>query len=220
MAHTVRDMNAGKRAYALLILLFPRDHTLAFVNAGHNPPVVLCGEEVLRLEADGPVVGLLPHAQYGQSSLVISPGDILLAYTDGISEAMTSNDAEWGEDSMISAALASRGLPAGQMIDRLMAADAFTAGAPQHDDMTLVIVKLFRKLLITINWRDMKKMPIFAANAGGVPLPYGLATRALAFSRPWPPKKAAAAKIGRPTSAPMESDTFVARIVTVLSETH
>ncbi len=91
------------------------------MNAGYNPPVVLRGDEILRLEADGPVVGLLPLAQYGQSSLVLSPGDILLAYTDGISEAMTLEDAESGVDSMISAA------------------DAFAGGAPQHDDMTLVI---------------------------------------------------------------------------------
>jgi sigma-B regulation protein RsbU (phosphoserine phosphatase) len=121
----------------------PRDRTLAFVNAGHNPPVVLRGDEVLRLAADGPVVGLLPHAQYGQSAMVLLPGDILLAYTDGISEAMTVHDEEWGEDRMIATAQACRTLPAGRMIDRLIAAaDTFAAGAPQYDDMTLVIVKL------------------------------------------------------------------------------
>jgi len=121
----------------------PRGRTLAFVNAGHNPPAVLRGEEVLRLEADGPVVGLLPHAQYRQSSIVLAAGDILLAYTDGISEAMTKDDEEWGEERMIAAAEACRALPPRQMIERLMAAaDAFTAGAPQHDDMTLVVVKV------------------------------------------------------------------------------
>jgi phosphoserine phosphatase RsbU/P len=113
------------------------------VNAGHNPPVVLRGGDVLRLEADGPVVGLLPFARYAQSSLVLEPGDILLAYTDGISEAMTIDDQEWGEDRMIAAALECRVQPAARMIDQLIAAaDAFTAGAPQHDDMTLVVMKL------------------------------------------------------------------------------
>ena len=113
------------------------------MNAGHNPPVVLRGEEVLRLEADGPVVGLLLQAQYGQSSMVLSPGDILMAYTDGISEAMTVDDEEWGEERMIAAAQACRTLPAGRMIDRMIAAaDAFAADAPQYDDMTLVIVKV------------------------------------------------------------------------------
>ncbi|MGA2588496.1 MAG: SpoIIE family protein phosphatase [Bryobacteraceae bacterium] len=121
----------------------PRNRTLDFVNAGHNPPVVLRGGEILRLEADGPVVGLLPLAQYGQSSMVLAPGDILLAYTDGISEAMTRDDDEWGEDRMIAAACNCRDLPAAEMIAQLIsAADAFTAGAPQHDDMTLVLMKL------------------------------------------------------------------------------
>ncbi len=49
----------------------PRDRTLEFVNAGHNPPMILRGEEVLRLEADGPVVGLLPGAGYAQSWLAL-----------------------------------------------------------------------------------------------------------------------------------------------------
>jgi phosphoserine phosphatase RsbU/P len=121
----------------------PPSRTLAFVNAGHNPPIVLRGEEVLRLEADGPVVGLLPQAMYGQSALVLAPGDILLAYTDGISEAMTMDDEEWGEERMIAAARACRALPAAQMIDQMIAAaDAFAGGAPQHDDMTLVVVKV------------------------------------------------------------------------------
>ena len=102
----------------------PRDRALAFVNAGHNPPVVLRGEEVLRLEADGPVVGLLAHATYGQSSLALSPGDILLAYTDGISEAMTVDDEEWGEERMIAAAQACRGLPRQAMPTRKPATPA------------------------------------------------------------------------------------------------
>jgi sigma-B regulation protein RsbU (phosphoserine phosphatase) len=65
------------------------------VNAGHNPPIVLRGEQVIRLEADGP-------------SMVLEPGDTLLAYTDGISEAMTVDDEEWGEERMIAAALECR----------------------------------------------------------------------------------------------------------------
>jgi sigma-B regulation protein RsbU (phosphoserine phosphatase) len=58
------------------------------------------------------------------------------------------DDEEWGEERMIAAAQAYRGLPAGQMIERMIAeADAFAAGAPQYDDMTLVVVKLGGDLL-------------------------------------------------------------------------
>jgi sigma-B regulation protein RsbU (phosphoserine phosphatase) len=122
---------------------------LECVNAGHNPPLVLrCGidgkTEVLRLEADGPVVGLLENAPpYTEQALTLQPGDLVLLYTDGISEAMTHDDEEWGEDRLIAAADACKHQSAQQILDRLFAdADAFTAGAPQHDDMTLLVLKL------------------------------------------------------------------------------
>jgi len=121
----------------------PATRSLECVNAGHNPPVVLRGEETIRLEADGPVVGLLPSAPYSEQSLTLQPGDLLILYTDGISEAMTMDDEEWGEERMIAAARRSMHKPADEVLDDLfVAADLFTAGAPQHDDMTLLILKL------------------------------------------------------------------------------
>jgi serine phosphatase RsbU (regulator of sigma subunit)/dihydrofolate reductase len=121
--------------------------TLHYVNGGHNPPAVLRKEEdawqVLRLEEGGPVVGLLAGAGYTQQTLRMLHGDILLAFTDGISEAMNAADDEWGEDRMISEAQAHAGLSATELLQQLFrAADAFAAGAPQHDDMTLVVLRL------------------------------------------------------------------------------
>jgi sigma-B regulation protein RsbU (phosphoserine phosphatase) len=118
------------------------------VNAGHNPPVLLrCGTngkaEVLRLEADGPVVGLLPLAPYTEQSVTLAPGDLLLLYTDGISEAMTHEDEEWGDERMIASAQLCRDKTAdAAMKDLFRDVDAFTAGAPQHDDMTVLVLKL------------------------------------------------------------------------------
>lgn len=121
----------------------PATRRLDCVNAGHNPPVVLRGQETIRLEADGPVVGLLPTAPYSEQSLTLQPGDLLVLYTDGISEAMTKDDEEWGDERMIAAARASLHKPANEVLDDLFsAADRFTAGAPQHDDMTLLVLKL------------------------------------------------------------------------------
>jgi sigma-B regulation protein RsbU (phosphoserine phosphatase) len=121
----------------------PATRKLECVNAGHNPPVLLRGQETIRLEADGPVVGLLPTAPYSEQSLILQPGDLLILYTDGISEAMTRDDEEWGEERMIVAARASIHKPADDVLDDLFdAADAFTAGAPQHDDMTVLLLKL------------------------------------------------------------------------------
>ena len=121
----------------------PATRKLECVNAGHNPPVVLRGQETIRLEADGPVVGLLPFAPYTEQTMTLEPGDLLILYTDGISEAMTRDDEEWGEERMIAAARASIHKPADDVLgDIFVAADAFTAGAPQHDDMTLLLLKL------------------------------------------------------------------------------
>lgn len=126
----------------------PQTRRLDCVNAGHNPPVVLrCGldggAEVLRLEADGPVVGLLPTAPYTEQTVQLMPGDLLLLYTDGISEAMTFEDEEWGEERMIASAQLCRDKTADEVLkDLFRDADAFTAGAPQHDDMTVLVLKL------------------------------------------------------------------------------
>ncbi|QNI31085.1 SpoIIE family protein phosphatase [Alloacidobacterium dinghuense] len=121
----------------------PATRKLECVNAGHNPPVLLRNGETIRLEADGPVVGLLPFAPYTEQTLTLEPGDLLILYTDGISEAMTKEDEEWGDERMIEAARRSLHKPANDVLDDLFAAaDVFTAGAPQHDDMTLLILKL------------------------------------------------------------------------------
>ncbi|HEX3436529.1 MAG TPA: SpoIIE family protein phosphatase [Pseudacidobacterium sp.] len=121
----------------------PATRVLECVNAGHNPPVVLRGKETIRLEADGPVVGLLPSAPYTEQKVQLQPGDVLVLYTDGISEAMNNADEEWGEERMITAAQSAEGKSASAILEMIFAAaDGFTVGAPQHDDMTLLVLKL------------------------------------------------------------------------------
>jgi serine phosphatase RsbU (regulator of sigma subunit)/dihydrofolate reductase len=120
---------------------------LRYVNGGHNPPALLRKQDgawqVFRLADGGPVVGLLAGAAYQQQMLDLLPGDILLAFTDGISEAMNAADDEWGEDRMIAEAQAHSHLSAAELLQHLFrAADSFAAGAPQHDDMTLVVLRV------------------------------------------------------------------------------
>ncbi|MBB5331100.1 SpoIIE family protein phosphatase [Tunturiibacter gelidoferens] len=121
--------------------------TLHYVNGGHNPPAVLRKEDgawrVLRLGDGGPVIGLLAGALYKEQILHLLSGDILLAFTDGISEAMNVSEDEWGEDRMIAEAQAHADLNAEELLQHLFrAADAFAAGATQHDDMTIVVLRL------------------------------------------------------------------------------
>ena len=126
----------------------PATHLLSYVNAGHCPPILLRrGEKtgaVERLDqAGGTVVGLLPECAYEQAEVSLAPGDLLVIYTDGFSEAMSPDLTEWGEERLIRAIAACDGLPAKDTIAKIMqAADAFASGAPQSDDMTLVILRV------------------------------------------------------------------------------
>jgi len=145
----VFEASASNRYATFFFASFdPATRRLDCVNAGHNPPILLRNgidgtTQTLRLEADGPVVGLLPIAPYTEQSMTLMLGDVLLLYTDGISEAMTHDDEEWGEERLIAAAEKVKEKPACDILRSIFDdADAFTAGAPQHDDMTLLVLKL------------------------------------------------------------------------------
>jgi sigma-B regulation protein RsbU (phosphoserine phosphatase) len=132
--------------YTTLILgtYEPSIRRVCVVNAGHVPPVLIRGGQVVRLEAGGYPVGLLPDSQYDSNSLRIDPGDLLVCVSDGISESMNSEDEEWGEEAIIAIAIdaAARAETAGAIVERLVqGAQAFAAGAPQHDDMTVMALR-------------------------------------------------------------------------------
>ncbi len=115
---------------------------LNYVNAGHNAPMVIRADgEVVRLEAGGTVVGLMRAAgSWEQGQVRLQPRDFLVAFTDGISEAMNHADDEWGEERLIEAARAMPGASAKAILDHIVrSADKFVAGAPQFDDMTLIV---------------------------------------------------------------------------------
>ncbi len=135
---------ASRYATFFFAVYAPDSGKLRYVNAGHNPPfVVRNGSQPLRLETGGMVVGLMKEVPYSEGSVQLQDGDIFLAYTDGISEAMTAQDEEWGEERMLAATLKARALDAKQILQQVMSsADGFTASAPQHDDMTLMVMKV------------------------------------------------------------------------------
>jgi sigma-B regulation protein RsbU (phosphoserine phosphatase) len=125
----------------------PATRLLSYVNAGHCPPILLRtagkNRKVERLDqAGGTVVGLIPDCAYQQADVSLSPGDLLVIYTDGYSEAMSTHLEEWGETRLFASVATCDGLPAKDCITKItQAADAFVSGAPQSDDMTLVILR-------------------------------------------------------------------------------
>jgi sigma-B regulation protein RsbU (phosphoserine phosphatase) len=132
--------------YTTLILgsYDPASHRLVVVNAGHVPPMLIRGSRVIRLQAGGYPAGLLPDSQYDSNSMTIEPGDLLVCVSDGISESMNLQDEEWGEDSLITIAIdaVAQAEEAATVVERVFqGAHAFAAGAPQHDDMTVMVLR-------------------------------------------------------------------------------
>ena len=131
----VLEASSANRCATLFYAAYdPRSRQLSYVNAGHNPPVILrksdAGCAVFRLENGGPVIGLLRQC-YHQESFALEPGDVIVLFTDGISESMNGRDEEWGEDRLIEFAKTCHGLPAFEVMTRIMAAaEAFAAAFP------------------------------------------------------------------------------------------
>lgn len=120
----------------------PARRLLHFVNAGHEPPVVLrktaTGYRPVALEPTGPVIGMLRKSRFHENVVSLAPGDLLVAYTDGLCETANSHGEEWGFRRLIAAIQACSYRKARDIVDRVLeAAAAFAGGCPQHDDMTL-----------------------------------------------------------------------------------
>jgi sigma-B regulation protein RsbU (phosphoserine phosphatase) len=147
--HLVYEASASNRYATFFYGQYdPTQGTFDYVNAGHNPPMLFHDAggngAVTRLEPGGTVIGLLESVHYHQGSVRLVPGDVLIAFTDGISEAMNLDDEEWGEDRLIDAVRECRRSSANQLLESIFdAATKFAGTAPQHDDMTVVVVRAF-----------------------------------------------------------------------------
>jgi sigma-B regulation protein RsbU (phosphoserine phosphatase) len=125
----------------------PVTRKLKYVNAGHNPPMLRRkkgeGFEFLRLEEGGTVIGMFPASPYKEAEIELHAGDVLVAFTDGISEAMNHSEEEFDEERLIEAIRHCPDRSAANISSHILEkVDAFTAGADQHDDMTIVVVRL------------------------------------------------------------------------------
>jgi sigma-B regulation protein RsbU (phosphoserine phosphatase) len=112
--------------------------TLTYCNCGHNPPLVIRDDgRRERLALTSLPLGAMPSAAYATRTIVLAPGDRLLLYTDGITEASTADGAEFGEARLEAAIDALRQGSALDMVEGIIErVDAFAAGAPQADDIT------------------------------------------------------------------------------------
>lgn len=116
---------------------------LNFANAGHSP-VIYCpkGGPARLLEADGPAIGVLPVNLCEDYSLPLQPGDLLIAATDGFSEAENAAQEMFGYERLLRLAESIAAMRAPEILDALFAAvEEFSGGHPQDDDQTVVVLK-------------------------------------------------------------------------------
>jgi serine phosphatase RsbU (regulator of sigma subunit) len=124
-------------------VLDPATGNLSFANAGHNPPIVVrTSGEVEMLDGGGPVLGVLPIAPYSEQQARLGPGDLLVVYSDGVTEAANTGDEEFGEERLIEVLKRRRTESSDAIVSAVMeSVNRFTSGAPQADDITLVVAK-------------------------------------------------------------------------------
>ncbi len=116
---------------------------LVFSNAGHNPPVMITAQGAQFLSVpEGPAVGFFEQSEFTASKITFSPGDALLAYTDGVTEAMNSQDAVFTEARLLSL-MNSRSWESCRALTETTFGEvtAFEEGAEQADDITLLAVR-------------------------------------------------------------------------------
>ena len=132
-----------KYATAFVSRLDPATHAVSWTNAGHNAALLIrAGGDVERLAATGPPLGLLPAAEFRRGESSFAPGDLLLVYTDGISEAIDPDDEEFGLDRLEGVAREHRGASLEALRDAVEnALDEFANGVPYADDRTLVLLR-------------------------------------------------------------------------------
>ena len=127
-------------------LLDPQTGTLVYVNAGHNPPALyrvdLEPPGIQELERTGMLLGVEIDSEYTQHTITMLPGDVLLLYTDGLTEAFDANDHQYGSEQLVSDFISNVNLNASELADRLIeSVHSFTGYTAPSDDITMVVVQ-------------------------------------------------------------------------------
>ena len=119
-----------------------RSHRLTYSNGGHLPPILIREDgAVRRLEAGGTVVGLFDNMTYDEGCVEMQPGEIFLAYSDGVTEP-ENEFGEFGEDRLIDLVSVNRALPLLQISQTVTSAvDDWIGDNEQPDDITLVLAR-------------------------------------------------------------------------------
>ncbi len=142
--HILESTAPNKFITMLIAELEPWSGILRYLNAGHNPGLLLRAESgrVEELSAGGVPLGLLPNSRYLPREVVMEPGDLLCIYSDGITEAESVTEEEFGTERLIDILRRHGGRPLQEVLEEIQTAVArFATGMPQYDDQTVVLLR-------------------------------------------------------------------------------
>ncbi|MCK4830633.1 serine/threonine-protein phosphatase, partial [bacterium] len=122
-----------------------KNNTFTYCNAGHNPPYIIgSNRKVLELMTGGIILGMMANIEFETETLRLKAGDLIVMFTDGITEAMNEKEEEFGEKRLLSFVKDSPDKSAQDLIEGILSeVDSFSGALPQADDITMVIVKTF-----------------------------------------------------------------------------
>jgi len=113
-----------------------------YCNAGHNAPILVSSSGLRRLETGGVVLGLFEHASFEEETITLEPGDLIVAFSDGVTEALNPDGEEFTDDRLIACVTSQQSKLPGTVMNALLAdVRAFCADSPQSDDLTVVLVR-------------------------------------------------------------------------------
>jgi serine phosphatase RsbU (regulator of sigma subunit) len=137
----VRRGIQGRFVTLFYAILYP-DGRLTYCNAGHNAPMLVTSDSsVQRLETGGMVIGLFDGTPFEEASVMLKPGDFLLTFSDGVSEAMNKAEEEYGDEGILASLAAMTETQVEPQLRHVFAGvSKFTAGAAQNDDVTAMVI--------------------------------------------------------------------------------
>ncbi len=122
----------------------PKNHEFTYVNAGHNPPFLLRQDGSVKcLDKGGLILGTIPGVPYEQETIKLAPGELLLMYTDGVSEAMNNAEEEFGDERIAKLLQEHSSLSPQELLAKLEADVVAFAGSNEfEDDFTLLAARI------------------------------------------------------------------------------
>jgi len=118
------------------------DGQLTYSSAGHNPALIVGSGGVRRLERGGLILGAFYDASFEEETVWLDPGDVLVVFSDGITEALSPDGSEFGEERLIAAIRAGRELPPTRLLQQVLdSVREFIGGADQSDDLTALVLR-------------------------------------------------------------------------------